>query len=74
MTCETETTVTVSVINAEEADYRTTQYVLTTAEAADELNVDNGGDVGVFISDQWRGMSAAATAALRKMRRRGAIK
>jgi hypothetical protein len=66
--------VTVSVITAEESAYRTTQYILTTAEAADELNADNGGDVGVFISDQWRGMSTAATAALRKMRRRGTIK
>ena len=66
--------VTVSVITAEESAYRTTQYIRTMAEAAGDQNADNGGDVGVFISDQWRGMSAAAAAALRKMRRRGTIK
>ncbi len=70
----TSENVTVTVITAESADYRLTQYPSNPSDAARDLNADNGGDVGVFVSDQWRGMSTAAAAALRKMRRRGSIK
>ena len=66
--------VTVTVVTAESSDYRTTQYISTISDASRDLTADNGGDVGVFVSDQWRGMSTAAAAALRKMRRRGVIK